>query len=63
MVGYSSLHGGGDAERLMHPTEVIVHEIQGHSVTVIVDLLAESVRQPRESSHGHAHREILPLHE
>jgi hypothetical protein len=43
------------------PNEVVEHEIERQSLTVILDLLAESIRQPREALHLHPHSEVVPL--
>src|ERR1035437_6138818 len=39
-----------------------MQKVQRNHVTVVLKLLAESVRQPREAPHGHAHRKVLALH-
>ena len=38
-----------------------MHEMQGYSVTVILNLFAEGIRQARESARAHPHREVLTL--
>jgi len=43
------------------PDEVVEHEVKRHRMPVVVDLLREGVGKPREPSHGHPHREVLPL--
>lgn len=63
MLLESGFHPWRDAQRLMNPAEVVVHEVQGDGVRVVLRLLAESVRQPREAAHRHTHREVLALHE
>jgi len=42
----------------MHTAEVIVNSIEGNGVAKVFNLLAEAVRQPREPSHRHSHREV-----
>ena len=46
----------------MHAAEVVIHEVQGDRCCVVLDLLRERIRQPREPAHVHAHGEILTLH-
>jgi len=46
----------------MHAAEVVVREVQCDCHPEIEQLLAESVRQARESADRHTHREILPLY-
>ena len=43
----------------MDANEVVVHEVQRHGVRVVLDLLAECVRQSREPAHMHPHGEVL----
>lgn len=40
-------------------TKIEPDEIERQGVNVIVDLLREGVRKPREPAHGPAHREIV----
>ena len=51
MVRVARFHRGSDAQRLMHAAEVVVHVMQRHGPTVIVELLAESIRQVVESAY------------
>ena len=46
----------------MNPAKVVMHEIQRNHVAVVLQFLAESVCEPGEAPHRHAHREILALH-
>jgi hypothetical protein len=62
MPGDSSLHGWGDADRLMNPAELVMHVMKGYRRLQILDFLRKSVREPGKSAHGHAHRKILALH-
>jgi hypothetical protein len=39
----------------MDAAKVVVHEVQRNHVPVVLKLLAESIRQPRESAHSHSH--------
>ena len=45
----------------MHPHEVVKREVERQRVGVVLSLLRERVRQPREAAHRHPHREVLPL--
>src|SRR2546428_6652205 len=47
----------------MNLAEVVVHVVKGNRRRVVLQLLTERIRQPRESAHVHTHREILPLNE
>ena len=38
-----------------------MHEVDGDGMGRVLDLFRETVGQPRESPHVHAHREILPF--
>lgn len=51
----------GDAERLMNLAEVVIHEMERNGMSVILDLLAEGVRQPSEAAHVHPHGQVLAL--
>ena len=46
----------------MNTNEIAVHEMKRHRISVIVDLLTESVCQPSKPTHVHPHCEILALH-
>ena len=59
MIRQASFHGWRNSQGLMNPTKVVVHEMQGHGMTVIFDLLRKPVCQARETAHTHAHREVL----
>jgi predicted methyltransferase len=63
MIAESSFHRWRNPQRLVNPAEVVMHEIQRNHVAVVLQLLAESIRQASEAPHGHAHREILALNE
>lgn len=62
MIGYASLHRRSHAQSLVNPAEVIVHEVERHSMGLVLDLLAEGVRQPSHPAHAHPHGEVLPLY-
>lgn len=44
------------SQRLMHSTEVVVQEVQRNRVSVVLSFLGESVGEPGETAHTHAHR-------
>jgi hypothetical protein len=62
MICDSSLHRGGDAERLMYPAEVVPSHVQGDGGFQILKLLAKGVHQPREAPQVHPEIQIGPLH-
>lgn len=43
VVGDTSFHGGCDTECLVDSTEIVVHEVERHGPTVVLDLLREGV--------------------
>src|SRR5438046_6769360 len=51
MIGYSCFHCWRHPERLMHPAEVVIHEVGCHGRGVILQLFREGVRQAREPAH------------
>src|SRR5262245_1176975 len=59
MASESCLHRRGDSERFVKPAQVVIHEVEGDSVSVILYLLAESIRQACESPHRHPHCQVL----
>lgn len=61
MVRDSGFHGRSHAQCLVNPAKVVVHVVNGNGVSVVLDLLRESVCQPREPSHAHSHGKILAL--
>jgi hypothetical protein len=46
VIGNACFHCRRDAKRFMHAAKVIVHEVQSDHVSVVFQLLAESVREP-----------------
>src|ERR1022692_2292406 len=54
-------HRRSNAQGLMNAAKVVMHMKQRQHSDVIVELLAEGVRQPGEPPHVHPHVEILPL--
>lgn len=63
MLGHVRGHRWRYPQRLVNPTEVVVHEVQRHRVAQVFDALAERIRQPCVPSHRHPHRQVLALHE
>src|SRR5271165_6878966 len=61
MIGQPRFYRWCDSQRLVNPAEVVVHVVQRNGVAVVLQLLTESIRQPREAPHGHAHRKVLAL--
>ena len=47
----SRSHRWRSAKRLMDAAEVIKHEVECERVTMVLELLAEGIRQPRETAH------------
>jgi hypothetical protein len=45
----------------MNPAEIVMHVMERDRVLQILQLFAESVRQPRKPTHRHSHGEILAL--
>lgn len=61
MIANPGFHGRRHAQGLMDAPKVVEHEVQGHGMPQVLDLLAEAIGQAGEASHIHAHCEILPL--
>ena len=51
-----------DAETLVTASEVVIEEIEAHRVGVELDLLTKTICETSETTHSHAHREILTLY-
>lgn len=49
-------------EAQVRAAEVVVHEEQGNRGRVLLQLLAEGVRQASEAANAHPHGEVRPLH-
>ena len=43
--------------------EIVVREVEPHGCLKVLHLLAESVREARETPHAHPHGKVLPLNE
>lgn len=61
MLRNLGFHGWGHAKRAVNPRKVIVHEVEAGRMLEILYLFTKAVGQAREASHGHTHRQILPL--
>lgn len=61
MIADASFHRWRDAQGLMNPAEVVIHEVERKRVFVILKLFRESIRKARETTHRHSHCEVLPL--
>jgi hypothetical protein len=59
MIRDSGSHRRRHPQRLMTAAEVVKSEPEHESCAVILELLAETVRQPRKATDAHSHREIL----
>src|SRR6266849_8494201 len=53
---------GVNAKRLVNPAKVVVGEPQRDGRPVVLPLLAERIRKPREAENAHARAEILIGH-
>ena len=57
----ASGHGGRHGQRLVDPEPVLERGIDRDHVGVVVELHREDIRQTRETTHLHPHRQIFPL--
>jgi len=57
----TGLHGGGDPQCPVCPTEIVPREMQCHSGFEIVQLLADGVGQPSQSAKLHTHCQVPPF--
>lgn len=62
MVRNARFHGWRNPQRLVDSPEVVVHEMQRNRVNMILDFLREAIPQASETTHAHAHRQILALY-
>ena len=62
MIGDSSFHRRGDAERLMDAAEIVIRKVQGDSRSQVLPLFRERIGKPRQSANLHSHREVLALY-
>lgn len=61
VIGDSRFHRGRAAKCLVNPAEVVMHAVNRHCVSMVLDFLGESIGKAGEPSHTHAHCEILAL--
>jgi len=61
MLTETSFHRRGKAQGLMNAPKVMVHVKQRNHRNVIVQLLAERIRQASKATHLHPHIQILPF--
>jgi hypothetical protein len=47
----------------MNPAEIVVHVMERNSPKMILDLLAEGIRETGKAPHHHPHGQVLALHE
>src|SRR5262245_14223271 len=59
MSADAGLHRRGYADRLMNAGEIVVHEMEGDSRLMVVELPRESVGEAREPANLHPNREVL----
>ena len=62
MLTQARFHRRSNAQGLMNTPKVVVHVKQRNHRDVIVQLLAEGIRQASKPAHIHPHVEILPFH-
>jgi hypothetical protein len=62
MVGYTCFHRWCHSDRLVNAAKIVVHEVKGDRVLVVLNLFRETIREPGESTHAHAHRKILAFY-
>src|ERR1044072_4035642 len=55
-------HCGCGADALMHPAHVVMCHVQRHGHCVLLQPLAETIREPGEPAAGHAQRQVAALH-
>jgi hypothetical protein len=62
MICQTRFHCWRNSQSFVNSAEVVVHEMQGHGMTVILDLFGKAVCEPRETAHAHTHREFLTFY-
>ena len=45
----------------MNTDEIVIHEVERHGMSVVLDLLGKGIGQPSEAPHVHPHGQIIPL--
>jgi len=63
MVANASFHSRGNAQGLMDTPEVVIHEVERHSIAQVFNLFAESVSKASKPAHSHPHGQVLALYE
>ena len=63
MLTEARFHRRRDTQGLMNPRKVVVNVEQRKRVNMVINALAERVRQAREPAHLHPHVEILSFDE
>ncbi len=63
VVGQSGFHCRSKVKRGMDAAEIVVEEVKCHLMTVVLNFLAVTVREPRETEHPHPHRKVAALYE
>jgi hypothetical protein len=61
MIGQPSLHRWRNPQRLVHPTEIIIHKPECDRSRMVFHLLGEGICEARKSPNAHSHGKILPL--
>ena len=46
MIGYACFYRRGDAQRLVNPSEIVVHEVEGHGRFQVLHLFREGICRP-----------------
>ena len=62
VVGQIRLHRRGDPDAAVNAAEIVIGEVQAVGRPQVLPLLAEPIRQPRQSAHLQSNREVLALH-
>lgn len=55
MIAQTASHRWGNSQRLVDSREIVVYGVDRHHRRVVLNFLAESIRQARESAHSHSH--------
>ena len=61
VVRQSLRHRRRDAKRLMDAAEIEMRDEQSDRCKMLINSLAEPIRQPREAARRHAERQVFPL--
>lgn len=63
MICEASFHRWSDTQRGVDAAVIEVHEVERNHVSVILNFLAETVRESRKAAHPHSHGKIAAFHE